>query len=237
MLGAAILCSPDAALAQDAKPPQLIQDAFVSDLAFVQGRGEIQIGSLARIAGAGATRTAGIPLGIEYGITDQLQVSVETGGFTYQSPSAWSSPRDFGLALKYGRYGLLPNLHAAVTLGAESERGSGARTTSATSALLLGVDLPRLRMTHLFTSVAGSLWKSEGTRSGVDWFAGAIVPFRQLRATIERPLRVADPSDRGTVPGLVWKIADGLEIGAATTLRTRPATRLSGAMLSLIVEF
>jgi hypothetical protein len=203
----------------------------------MQERGEIQIGSFVRINGTGATRTAGTPLGIEFGITDELQVSVETGGFTYQSPSGWSSPSDFGLAFSYGRHGLLPNLHAAVTLGAESAREIGARTNSVNSALLLGVDLQRLRMTHVFTSVVGTFWNSTGSQAGVDWFAGAIVPFGQLRVTIERPVRVADPADRGTVPGLVWKVSDGLEIGAATTLRTRPATRLSGGMLSLIVEF
>jgi hypothetical protein len=59
----------------------------------------------------------------------------------------------------------------------------------------------------------------------------------RLRATIERPLRVADAANRGTVPGLVWKVVEGLDIGAATTLRTQPETRLSGAMLSLVVEF
>jgi hypothetical protein len=203
----------------------------------MQERGEIQIGSLLRADGAAATRSAGIPLAIEYGITDDFQVSLETGGFNYQRPAGWSSPKAFGLGLRYGRYGLLPHLHAAVTLGAESDGGSGTRVTSTKSGVLLGVDIPRLAMTHVFTSLVDGFWNSQGINAGVDWFAGAIVPMGRFRATIERPLHVADVANRGTVPGLVWKVIEGLDIGAATTLRTQPAMRLSGAMLSLVLEF
>lgn len=228
---------PRTAPAQDASSPKLIEEAFLGDLAFMQERGEIQIGSLMRADGASANRTAGIPLAIEYGITDDFQVSLETGGFNYARAAGWSSPHAFGLGLRYGRYGLLPHLHAAVTLGAASDGGSGTRVTSTTSGLLLGVDVPRLGMTHVFTSLVDGFWNSQGIKAGVDWFAGAVVPMGRLRATIERPLRVADAANRGTVPGLVWKVVEGLDIGAATTLRTQPETRLSGAMLSLVVEF
>jgi hypothetical protein len=237
LLGAAIIAKPGAASAQGEKPQQLIQEAFLGDLAFTQDRGEIQISSLMRADGAAVNRTASIPLGFEYGITDDLQVSVETGGFNYERPAGWSSPREFGMGVRYGRYGLLPNLHAAVSIGADAEGGNGNRVINTTSGLQLGVDIPRLRMTHIFTSVVGGIWNSEGIESGVDWTAGVVVPFGRLRATIEQPLHVADPADRGTVPGLVWKVLDGLDVGVATTLRTRPAIRLSGAMLSLVLEF
>lgn len=237
LIGAAIIGRPSAASAQDAKPTQLIQEAFLGDLTFTQDRGEIQISSLMRADGAAANRTANIPLGFEYGITDDIQVSVETGGLNYERPAGWSSPTEFGIALRYGRYGLLPNLHAALTIGAETEGGSGKRITNTTSGLQLGVDIPRLRMTHIFTSVVGGVWNSEGIESGVDWSAGVVVPFGRLRATLERPLKVSDAANRGTVPGLVWKVVDGLDIGVATTLRTQTSTRLSGAMLSLVLEF
>src|SRR3954462_2844946 len=59
---AAILFTTDASPAQEAKPPQLIQEAFVGDLAFTQDRGEVQIGSLLRVHGSGANRTAGVAL-------------------------------------------------------------------------------------------------------------------------------------------------------------------------------
>jgi hypothetical protein len=236
-LAAAILFVPDAARAQETKPQQLIQEAFIGDLAFTQERGEVQIGSVARVNGAASNRSAGVSLGVEYGITDELQVSVETGGFNYERATGWSSPDEFGFGLRYGRYGLLPHLHAALSLGEESQGSGGARTTSTTSGLQLGVDIPRLAMTHVFTSVSESFWNSEGSDNAVDWIAGAVVPFGRLRATVERALSVADAADRGTVPGLVWKVTDVFEIGAATTLRTRPAARLSGAMLSLILEF
>jgi hypothetical protein len=237
ILGAAIVARSDAACAQDDKPPQLIQEAFLGDLSFTQDRGEIQISSLMRADGAAANRTASIPLGFEYGITDDVQVSIETGGFNYERPAGWSSPREFGFALRYGRYGLLPNLHAAVTIGAESDGGDVKRIINTTSGLQLGLDIPRLRMTHIFTSVVGGVWNSEGIESAVDWTAGVVVPFGGLRATLERPLRVADAANRGTVPGLVWKVVEGLDIGVATTLRTQPSTRLTGAMLSLVLEF
>ena len=224
-------------MAQDAKPPQLIQEAFSGDLAFTQDRGEIQISSAMRAAGSSANRTAGVPLEIEYGITDEFQISVETGGFNYERPTGWSAPSDIGLGLRYGRFGLLPNLHASVTIGAESEGSGPTHVINTTSGLQLGVDLPRLRMTHVFTSVVSGVWNSEGTKPAVDWVAGLVVPFGQLRATIERPLKVSDPADRGTVPGLVWKAVDGLEIGLATTLRTQPKLLATGMMLSLVLEF
>jgi hypothetical protein len=238
LLGAAITTGPGAASAQDAKPIQLIQEAFLGDLAFTQERGEIQISSLMRADGAAVNRTASIPLGMEYGITDDIQVSIETGGFNYARPTGWSSPRAFGMGLRYGRYGLLPNLHAALTIAAETDGGAGdKRIVDTKSGLQLGVDVPRLRMTHIFTSIVRGLWNSEGIQSGVDWNAGLVVPLGTARVTIERTVRAADSANRGTVPGLVWKVADGLDIGVATTLRTQPSVRLSGAMLSLVLEF
>ena len=232
-----IVAIPAAASAQDSKPPQLIQEAFSGDLAFTQDRGEIQISSAMRAAGGSANRTAGVPLEIEYGVTDEFQISVETGGLSYERPTGWSAPRDFGLGLRYGRFGLLPNLHASVTIGAESEGSGGTHVINTTSGLQLGVDLPRLRMTHVFTSAVAGLWNSEGTKPAVDWVAGLVVPFGQLRATIERPLIDSDAANRGTVPGLVWNAVDGLEIGLATTLRTQPKLRATGLMLTLVLEF
>lgn len=236
-LVAAIIAVPSAVSAQDAKPPQLIQEAFSGDLAFTQDRGEIQISTAMHAAGSSANRTAGVPLEIEYGITDEFQISVETGGLNYERPTGWSGPRDIGLALRYGRFGLLPNLHASVTIGAGSEGSGGERVINTTSGLQLGVDVPRLRMTHIFTSVVTGVWNSEGTELSVDWVAGLVVPFGQLRATIEQPLRVSDPANRGTVPGLVWNAVHGFEIGVATTLRTQPRLRTTGSMLTLVLEF
>jgi hypothetical protein len=237
LLSAAIGAIPDAASAQDAKPPRIIEEAFLGDLAFMQERGETQISSLLRTAGASANRTARVPLAIEYGITDDFQVGIKTGGFNYERPTGWSPPREFGLALRYGRYDLLPNLHASATIEAESVIEGGKRITNTTSGVQLGVDIPRLRMTHVFTSVTGGVWNSEGIKTGVDWAAGVVAAFGHLRGTLERPLRVTDPANRGTVPGLIWKVGNGFDIGVATTLRTQPAITVSGAMLSLLLEF
>ena len=237
VFGAAFSFIPAAAAAQNPRPPQLIQEGFIGDLAFTQPRGEIQISSLLRAAGPSANRTASVPLQIEYGITDNIQVNIETGGFNYVRPTGWSLPGEFHLGLRYGRYGLLPNLHASVTIEAESQGEGGKRLTNTMSGLQLGVDIARLRMTHVFTSVVGGVWSSAGTKTAVDWAAGAVVPFGQLRATFELPLRVSDPANRGAVPGLVWKAGGPLEIGIATTLRTQPAMKLSGVMLSFLVEF
>jgi hypothetical protein len=237
LLGVAIGVIPSTASAQDAKPPQLIQMAFIGDLPFTQDRGEIQISSIMRAAGASANRTASVPLEIEYGITDDIEVSIATGGFNYTRPIGWSSPSAFGLGLRYGHYGLLPNLHASVKIEAESEAGVSKRVTNATAGLQLGLDIPRLRMTHIFTSAVGSVWNSEGTITALDWFAGVVVPLGQVRATIERPLALSDPATRGTVPGLIWKAAHGLDIGVATTLRSQPRLLATGLMLSLLLEF
>jgi hypothetical protein len=237
VFGAAFSFIPAAAAAQNPRPPQLIQEGFIGDLAFTQPRGEIQISSLLRAAGPSANRTASVPLQIEYGITDDIQVNIETGGFNYVRPTGWSSPGEFHLGLRYGRYGLLPNLHASVTIEAESRQEGGKPITNAMSGLQLGVDIPPLRMTHIFTSAVGGVWNSSGTVTGVDWVAGVVVPFGQLRATFERPLRLSDPATRGTVPGLVWKGARGLDIGVATTLRSQPRLVATGLMLSLLLEF
>jgi|GEM_PF-4431861 len=237
LLAGAIAAIPNAASAQDAKPPRLIEEAFLGDLAFMQERGETQISSLLRTGGASANRTARVPLAIEYGITDDMQVGVKTGGFNYDRPTGWSSPREFGLALRYGRYDLLPNLHVSATIEAESVVEGGKRNANTTSGLQLGLDIPRLRMTHIFTSLTGGVWNSAGITTGVDWAAGVVAPFGHLRGTLERPLRVTDPANRGTVPGLIWRVGNGFDLGVATTLRTQPAMKVSGAMLSLLLEF
>ncbi len=225
-----------AAPAQDAKPPQLINEAFIGDLAFTQQRGEIQISSVMRADGAAANRTARVPLAMEYGITDALQVSIETGGFDYARPAGWSSPSAFALGVRYGRYGLLPNLHASVSIEAETESGA-TRTLSTMSGLQLGVDIPQLWMTHLFTSAGVGVWNSDGAKRDIEWAAGIVVPLGSFRATIERPLRAAEGAGRGLVPGLIWRVVEGFDVGVATTVRTQPSVKASGMMMSLVLEF
>jgi hypothetical protein len=237
VLAAAVIAVPRVGLTQEEKPPQLIQEPFIGALSFTQERGEIQISSAMRADGAAANRTAGVPLEIEYGITNDLQVSIGTGGFNYERPAGWSSPRDFGVELRYGRFGLLPNLHASVTLEGESESQPGNRSVSTMSGLQLGLDIPPLRMTHIFTSVAAGLWNSEGTETDVDWLAGVVVPFGSFRATIERPLIVSEATNRATVPGLIWRGPNSLDFGVATTLYTQPRFRATGLMLTIVLEF
>jgi hypothetical protein len=235
LLGA--VATPVVVSAQDVKPPHLVEEAFIGDLAFTQDRGEIQIASLMRAAGNSLNRTARVPLEIEYGITDDIELSVETGGFNYSRDTGWSSPSGFGLGLRYGRYGLLPNLHASVTIEVESEREDATRVTSTRSGLQLGVDIPRLRMTHLFTSVVTGVWNSERTGKEVDWSAGVVVPFGRFRGMVERPLVVSDAANRGAVTGLVWKVVEGFDVGIATTVLTQPDVRARGAMMSFLLEF
>jgi hypothetical protein len=236
LLAVAALAAPIAAQGRS-MPPRLIEEPFLGDLAFTQERGEIQITSLMRAAGSAADRTARIPLEIEYGFTDWLELSVETGGLHYARPSGWESPREFGLGVRYGRHGLLPNLHASVTTEIETEKEEHERTSVVTSGVQLGLDLSRLRMTHLFTSVAADVWGSGEDEKEAAWVAGVVVPAGRLRFTAERAIPVSDTPAPGLVAGVVAKTMEGLDVGVATTLLTRPSTRASGVMLSLVFEF
>jgi hypothetical protein len=236
---ASLLLLPLMARAQKAPEP-LAQEAFLGSLSFMQERGEVQIRSLVRTGGTRSRPTALAPVEFELGITNSLELNLESGGSRYQRPGGWSSPTEAGLGvgLRFGGQ-MIERLHSAVSLEVASEPGEAsgdARATTLGLGIQLGIDFPRLRAMHLFTSAGIERPLRNATGHETEWAAGIVVPVGPFRGTLEHQLIPSEENPRVTVPGVIWKVS-GWEFGIATTIASESPTRPRGLLLSALVEF
>lgn len=132
-LAAALLLAPACAYTEDdddegGGPP--IEELFKSELVFPQEQGEIQIASLPTYRDGPEGSSLEIPIGIEYGITDALQLEVEWSAYIDADAD---DPEESGSGQGNLQVGLMYSLidiggsgfHAAA--GAEYEFASGDR--------------------------------------------------------------------------------------------------------------
>ena len=236
---ACLLFFPLLARAQSSLPP--VEETFLGSLAFLQERGEVQVRSLVRAGGTRSAPTALAPIEFELGITDALELTLESGGSRYRRPDGWSSPSraDFGAGLRVGGQ-LFDRLHSAVSLEVGSESGEESdsrRETSMGLGIQLGIDLPRLRSSHLFTSAGFERAVRDASAHESDWTVGIVVPVGSFRGTLEHRLVASDASERVTIPGIIWQAGAGWELGLATSIATQSRPRPHGLLMSILVEF
>jgi len=217
-----------------------IQEAFKSDLVFAQEAGEFQFSFTPHYAEAGEETSWALPVSLEYGISDKLQIELEWVSYGQNNPSdesANSGVGDVKIGLQYSWMEILgSNVHLAlgVELGiplGDEEKELGEAEKSLETYLVLGANISQ--ELHAFLQLGVEYPEHEGKERFVN--LGLIGKLaNDVAFTVEYNW---EEEQRYITPGLVWQPADDWELGIGLPLGVSDEADDYQLILHLIVEF
>lgn len=215
----------------------------------------MQVTTGAHIEKRHGDNAAGMPLRVEYGITDAFEVELEWEAITGHFGGADDAvgPGDMAIGARYTAMNLGgSNLHAAggfelelPTGNADADLGEGAIVYE--PFVLLAVDLPTSVPVQLFTQVAvGFVQRIDGPHDETAahelfWSSGAFVALGPFRVTTEITWNTnrwngGDESALELTPGLVWHPSEAFEVGFGVPIGLTADADPIGAILLFTIE-
>jgi hypothetical protein len=233
-----------------AEEEELVEEIFLGELPFAQEQGELQLTVAGDWRHAPDEERLTLPLVAEAGLTDWLQLEVETAvGF------AWSREADRrGLeGLEVGALANVLHLPDAGFFGSVAAEvgfpvaaeGIGERAWSFAPGVSL---LQRVGPLALSLSAAPELsWPTEPEEDGEDGedesepgtevegeiALAILVPLGDVVPVLEGRLEVGEELGGAVSCGVLWHPADGLELGVATRFERAEDQNAAGVTLSL----
>jgi hypothetical protein len=233
----AVLFCTTLSWAHDSEEP--IQEVFKSDLVFAQEAGEFQFSIMPQYAQSGEESSWAIPLSIEYGITDNLQLEFEWVSYGQNDPHDEGASRGIGdaeIGLQYSWMEISGSeVHAAlglevgIPLGDDKEElGEGEKSLA--TYLVLGVNFTD--SLHAFMQL-GVEYPEHETRERYSnvGLVGKITDDAAL--TLEYSWQ---ESERYITPGLVWSPADDWELGLGVSVGLDDEANDYQFILHIIIE-
>jgi hypothetical protein len=218
-----LLCAPVFAADDDAaEMPQPLNDFFQSDSVFPQEAGEWQLSIGADYTKDDAHKTTSLTSGLEYGITDSLQVELEHTPYIRIKPAEddeetvdGQGNTSLGIQKSWMHLGGSPN---SVALGYEHEFASG------DAEVIADDDEEPTDSDEVYVTLARDLDKTGTTQAslqiGREMADGADETFANLAAfhAVGNHVLTGEYSwseeESWVTPGVFWKPAKGLEVGA-----------------------
>ena len=193
-----------------------IQEAFKSDLVFSQEAGEFQFSFTPHYAEADEETSWALPVSLEYGISDNLQVELEWVSYGQNNPddeSASSGVGDVKIGLQYSWMEIGgSNVHLAlgVELGVplgDDQKELGEAEKSLETYVVLGTNISKELHTFLQLGVEYPEHEARERFANVG-LIGKLT--HDVAFTLEYNW---EEEERYVTPGLVWEPADDWELG------------------------
>lgn len=230
---AVLTCLAVPAFAEEKEQPSLLEDFFLTESVYPQGRGETQFTLGADYSAAAAGKELTLAADLEYGITDQWQVEVGWDAFRQLEPDAGSGASGLGNLSLGGKYTFepCPTTGVQLAVGLEVTLPTGSEKVSenvyvSEPYLVLSRDLGE--NANLHASVAyGIVSPAENGVDGNDEIAvslGGVYRFDEdWRLTLETYLESSkidngDETEHYLAPGLLWKGMENVECGFAVAV-------------------
>ncbi len=212
-----------------------IQEVFRSELVFPQEEGEIQF-TLAPYYLQNGDNISEIifPFGIEYGITDQLQIEIETERTYFQenSDNLKYVSQEYEISVMYSFMNFSDSqFHTAVG----SEIG-GISETEKEYALffILARTFPSFRYSHIFAQYS-IVWEEERESAAN---IGMYIPFGKITFTSELNFRTIEENTQFyTTNGIIWAPKSVLNFGMGVSHNLTETSQKPGIYSQLIYEF
>lgn len=250
----ALIALPLRVSAQDARP-QPLQELFLTEVVYLQDKGELQITLSSLLDGSSADRSALMTTAIEYGLTDQWQIGASLDGHTlfHHNPIAELRSIRTSIGTKYSFMNIRKSpVHLA--FGFDLEFSDSGRFEESSEDELEGepyvsmaVDVSR-RISIFGT--AGTSFAIKEAAALIDELpddpgrvsGGGLIAFRYATIALEYTNRSDELPWRldGSpllTPSIVLHPGRNWELGAAMPVGTRTGARRPGLGLHLIKEF
>jgi hypothetical protein len=239
-----------------------IEDLFKTDVVFPQEKGEfeVEVASVYQNHAGGDTWT--IPLGFEYGLSDQWQVEGEWDSLVQRYPKNESAVRGTGDVSAGTQYSFInighSSFHVAPRLSIEGPVGDVNRGLSEgfveyEPAVILARDFRELHRTQFFTEIGATFVQRVLTpRAGVDadppahslnLGSGFFVLFPHAAATLEFNWNNNQWNHHGTendlylTPGCLWRVRRNTEIGLGIPFGLNNASDRFEVVAHVVWEF
>lgn len=197
---------------QFAEPPQ---EVFQSEVVYPQGQGELQLNTAPTFQKNSEEKRYTLPLVVEYGITDNLQIGLEWESLVHldtDGEDATSGIGDLEIGAKYSWLNINgSNLHGAsgVEIGiptGDEDRGLGEEDESVTPFAILAYDvIPDYSQVFLHAGTE----ISDGEEV---WFANTVF-FTTMNNYVLTAEWNWSEEERYFTPGLLWHPTDDWELG------------------------
>ncbi|HTN85387.1 MAG TPA: hypothetical protein VL242_16930 [Sorangium sp.] len=202
----------------------VIEELFLGELAFPQEALELQIASAPAWRRRGRLVRFSIPLQLELGLTDRLQIGGELPlELVRDDRGVAAGP---GVLRAEALYSFLDDRALGLTISAGIEAGfpAGSRELGAPGyALEPFVSVHKsFGAVHLCLSASAEVTlpvaRSDATEIGPGVALAAVLPAGDLAPTVELAVELDDATSLRFAPGVRWHPARGLELGAALSL-------------------
>ena len=202
---------------------QLVEEVFRSGLVYPQESGEVQITLLPQYGKNDSAKQWELPISIEYGITDQLQIELEWISYVQNNPNAGQTNDGIG-DLEVGmQYSWMEigggSIHAAVgvefgipTGDDEKELGEGEKSIE--SFLIVGADISR--SVHSFLQVGVEYIYEEEEESVEEWVGFAnigVIVAASTHSALTLEYNWIEEEAQYVTPGFIWHPGDDWELG------------------------
>lgn len=219
-----------AAAAEEFERPSLLEDFFITETVYAQDQGETQLTLGADYASAEEGKAYTFTAGLEYGLTDQLQIEVEWDAYNHVNPDTAPSVKGTGdveVGFKY-TFETCPTTGLQLAAGFEATLPAGNEDVSENAYvyepyLVLSKDLGET--INLHASVAYGFvdpqTESEESNDELTVSLGSVYRVADAwRLTLEANLE-SNRFDSGNetaayvAPGFLWKGIEDIEAGLA----------------------
>lgn len=197
---------------------EVIQEFFIAETVFSQKKGEIQATSGFEYWKNDSTRRMGVPLVLEYGVTNRFQVGINIP-YYFLKTEAGGRANGVGDIETGFLYSLLKEDDPiAISVSADTgwasgneEKGLGEGKTEMGASVILA---KRMGKGQVHLGLGGEFGRH---KTGVVYNLAGVYPFHNFRALVELNGFSSDEHALYLTPGLVWKgldsLMEGLELG------------------------
>jgi hypothetical protein len=229
------------ARAEDDEIEDVVQEVFLGSVAFSQDARELQLSLASSWIAADEADVFAPLLAGEWGLTDRLQLEVETP-FAIAVPDQGEADGGLGNA----EVGVLYNVVRSPALGLVASAGASAVLPTASTAMVdrawgggALVSLYKyLGPVHATLSVETGALVPVGDEAelGVEGALGVIVPLGRVIPIVEVGFEREDDSELRCAAGFAWAVADGIELGLAGLVSRGDDDTEWGALVGLTWE-
>ncbi|WP_437756367.1 hypothetical protein [Sorangium sp. So ce1389] len=230
--------------AEDMREPEppVIEELFLGELAFPQEALELQIASSPAWRRHGRLVRFSVPLQLELGITDRLQIGGELPLELARNDRGVAA--GLGVVRAEALYSFLDDRALGLTISAGVEAGlpAGSRELGATGhALEPFVSVHKsFGSVHLCLSASAEVTLPAAPSDAAEISPGvalaAVLPVGDLAPTVELAAELDDAASLLFAPGVRWHPARGLELGAALSLGLEDEAPDLGLLLLVTTE-
>ncbi|MCP5054580.1 MAG: hypothetical protein GY940_45860, partial [bacterium] len=250
IIGILLVCAPLALRGVGDKETvgrQPLQELFQTETVYPQEKGELQLTLIANFNKKTHQNSLFVPMVIEYGITDNWQVEIESGSYLYKKNPA--GKETFGIdVLEIGtKYSFMDisgsGAHVAVgfeigiPLGHSGENESiDEDSVEYEPFLVLAKDFPHLNHSQLFTEVRLGFGEA-GEGVEFNWNSGFFIPVGSVCFTGELNYKGGDEKEIYLTPGMVWNLPGAWELGGGAAIGLNENSDSFRVILTLTYEF